>query len=284
MNRYNKKYLQLKIVFSSLLLAATASASVINTKHNLAHWSPYAYRAVSENRVCIFCHTPHNANPAGPLWSHQLSGASTFKKYSSSTLRILVDAGAKTESGYTSSGDASTVTGATKLCLGCHDGLTALGAITTGGGSKTIEMTIENLGGQSSGYDEDANTVNIQNKHPVSFNYNPTVLLNLTGGVSKKGAVYGMPTSGENGTAINPFVAEMVRRAGGRIECTICHDPHENKAAAADRDVLPFWISSSIDATAQGLGVLDSYEGVCASCHSQSFGEYTGFTEYTSLR
>lgn len=274
---YIKKLLQFSILSIISLTAYSAAASVVNTKHNLAHWSPYAYRATTESRVCIFCHTPHNAKPDGALWSHKLSAATTFKKYSSGTLEILK--GAQAASGYAT----GVVTGATKLCLGCHDGLTALGAITTGKGDITITMDIDTLGGSSSGYNEDANTVNIQNKHPVSFKYDAAGAVRDAINAGSKGAKYGLPAGEDNGTSINAEVAKMVAAAGGRIECTICHDPHENNATN-DRDLLPFWISGSDDVTGTPFGDLSSYEGVCISCHRQDFGEYTGFSDYTSLR
>lgn len=270
-----KRLLQFLILSVIFLTAFTVSASVVNTKHNLAHWSPYAYRATTESRVCIFCHTPHNSNPAGPLWAHKLSGATTFKKYSSGTLLLLTDSTVRSSSGYASAG----VTGATKLCLGCHDGLTALGAITTARGDVTITMDIDTLGGSSSGYNEGA-AVNIQNKHPVSFNYNTQVVIDLNNGI--KGAKYGLPGGTGNGTSANAAVATMVQSSGGKVECTICHDPHDNKATN-DRDLLPFWVSGAIAGTP--FGALSSYEGVCISCHRQDFGEYTGvYDNYTAFR
>ena len=276
-----KKTLRLLLLSAISLTAFSVSASVVDTKHNLSHWGPGTFKAVSESRVCIFCHTPHNSNPAGPLWSHKLSAATTFKKYSSPTLRILVDPDTRTSSGY----DTSTITGATKLCLGCHDGLTALGAITTSRGSITIEMVggIETLSGEESGYDEGAGTVNIQNKHPVSFDYDADLITKIntdTATPDYKGAVYALPSDATNGTVINLRVKEAVRRAGGKIECTICHDPHTNRATTNYTALLPFWVSSSIDDPSW----LDPYEAVCASCHSQNYGEYTGFSDYTSLR
>jgi hypothetical protein len=147
-------------------------------------------------------------------------------------------------------------------------------------------MTIDTLADESSGYKEDASTVNIQNKHPVSFNYNATVVSAINGAVTPpavKGAVYDLPMDTGNGTSANQAVADMVAAAGGRIECTICHDPHENKASD-NRDILPFWVSKEVDASGQGFGVLSSYEAVCVSCHARNFGEYTGFSDYTSLR
>ncbi|MBE9537038.1 MAG: hypothetical protein IMF07_07625 [Proteobacteria bacterium] len=279
MSVFIKNILQFLILsVISLTALAASAAGVVDTKHNLAHWGPGTYTAVTEDRVCIFCHTPHNASPDGPLWSHALTaGGVTFKKYSSGTLRILGEAQAS--SGYV----AGQITGATKLCLGCHDGLTALGAITTGRGSITITMNTDIITGSSS-YKEDASTVNIQNKHPVSFNYNASVVTDITSAVGSpipKGAVYDLPKNNTNGTSINLSVQKMVDAAGGRIECTICHDPHENKATY-NQALLPFWVSGSYNDAI--LGNLSSYEGVCASCHSQSYGEYTGFSDYTSLR
>jgi len=280
MSIFIKKLLQLLILSLISLAALGASAGVVDTKHNLAHWSPYAFRAVTEDRVCVFCHTPHNASPAGPLWSHALTEAGvTFKKYSSPTLQILVDPTARSESGY----DTSTITGATKLCLGCHDGLTALGAITTGGGSITIEMdTGKDVITGSSSYKEDASNVNIQNKHPVSFIYNTAVKDAINAQKQYAGAnTYGFPGANENETSKNDEVQKMLDAARGRVECTICHDPHENKASN-NRDLLSFWISGSYtDAT---FGGLSSYEGVCLSCHRRAYGEYTTFEEYTSYR
>ena len=72
--------------------------------------------AVTESDVCIFCHTPHHASGDGPLWNHQMSGAS-YTPYSSSTLKATV----------------GQPTGSSRLCLSCHDGTVALGLVHSRG-------------------------------------------------------------------------------------------------------------------------------------------------------
>ena len=48
---------------------ARADESVVNSKHDLSTFGPGPIRALDESRVCIFCHVPHNASPAAPLWN-----------------------------------------------------------------------------------------------------------------------------------------------------------------------------------------------------------------------
>ena len=88
--------------------------------HNLSAGSTEV-AAVSETRICIFCHTPHHADTSetliGPLWNHTLSAAS----YDFSLIpATLIDT------------DTITVDGASKMCLGCHDGTVAVGAVGSG--------------------------------------------------------------------------------------------------------------------------------------------------------
>ena len=42
-------------------LPAQSAAGMLQTKHNLAVTGPGPIQALTETRVCIFCHTPHNA-------------------------------------------------------------------------------------------------------------------------------------------------------------------------------------------------------------------------------
>ena len=72
-------------------------------------------------RVCIFCHTPHNAKTIGqlggleaPLWNHELStlpDPTPYQWAAPANLPITI---------------ADPLAGPTRLCLGCHDGVTAV--------------------------------------------------------------------------------------------------------------------------------------------------------------
>ncbi|MGB5817042.1 MAG: hypothetical protein WBI27_17775, partial [Thermoanaerobaculia bacterium] len=70
-------------------------------------------RSTTEEEVCVFCHAPHRARSDIPyLWNREDSTAN-YQTYDSSTLRAAP-------------GQPS---GASKLCLSCHDGTIALGAV-----------------------------------------------------------------------------------------------------------------------------------------------------------
>ena len=104
------------IFFASAVLAlpicAGAKTGIINTKHNLSLSGPGDIKALTETRVCVFCHTPHNAAPATPLWNKRID-AKSYTLYSSTTM------GAK----------PFQPTGPTRLCLTCHDSTIALGEV-----------------------------------------------------------------------------------------------------------------------------------------------------------
>lgn len=91
--------------------AGAIPEDVTRTKHNLSVSGPGPIRATTEKEICVFCHTPHNANPKVPLWNHAPSAAGNYTPYESLTLDAAV----------------GQPDGASKLCLGCHDGTVAVG-------------------------------------------------------------------------------------------------------------------------------------------------------------
>ena len=93
-----------------------ADVGILGSKHDLSAVGPGPIKAATEAEVCLFCHTPHRALDVVPLWNHEMSQA-TYTPYTSSTKKAAV-------------GQPS---GASKLCLSCHDGTVALGAVHSGG-------------------------------------------------------------------------------------------------------------------------------------------------------
>jgi len=96
--------------------------NVTNTDnpHNFSSTSS-GIRAVSEQQVCIFCHTPHHAITDtsllnAPLWNHRLSAASYKVPALANQLTTPLNP----------------PDGASKLCLSCHDGTIAIGNLATG--------------------------------------------------------------------------------------------------------------------------------------------------------
>jgi predicted CXXCH cytochrome family protein len=133
----------------ALQITITAQAPVSSrlNKHNLSVTGPGPVRASDTTEICIFCHAPHNTNPAAPLWNHAQAGT-TYTPYSSSTMAATPGA----------------PTGSAKLCLSCHDGTVAIGATLTRG---TLRMTGVNTAGQLTG--ASALGPNLSDDHPISF-------------------------------------------------------------------------------------------------------------------
>src|SRR5262249_42267033 len=101
------------VVLLFLLFPCPARAdTVLASKHDLSASGPGTVRATAESEVCLFCHTPHRGTGEQPLWNHSMSKA-TYTPYSSSTARATI----------------GQPTGASKLCLSCHDGTVALGMV-----------------------------------------------------------------------------------------------------------------------------------------------------------
>src|SRR4051812_41640981 len=101
------------VAAACILAQATQADTILASKHDLSVAGPGTIKAVTESEVCIFCHTPHRAGQS-PLWNHTLSAA-TYIPYSSSTTKAAI----------------GQPTGASKLCLSCHDGTVALGMAGT---------------------------------------------------------------------------------------------------------------------------------------------------------
>jgi len=164
------------------------SQSIVNTRHNLSVSSPGTIKSSSESEICIFCHTPHNSSPRAPLWNRNDPGLN-YTLYTSSTTQATI----------------GQPTGASLLCLSCHDGTIALGnvisrtnTIVMSGGVTTMPSGNMNL------------TKNLSNDHPVSFAFT-TALAALDRQLID-------PT-----TLTGPVTLE-----NGQMQCTSCHDPHIN--------------------------------------------------------
>lgn len=167
-----------------LAASAVAKSGIVGTRHNLSTSGPGELRALTETRICVFCHTPHNAAPATPLWNKKLD-AVTYVTYGSSTM------GAK----------PSQPTGPSRLCLSCHDGTVALGAVLRP--AEGISMTVE--GGIPPARSSHLGTA-LSDDHPVSFAYHDS-----------------LPNS-----ELSPVLPPGLLFYGGMMHCSTCHDAHDN--------------------------------------------------------
>ncbi|MFQ5494340.1 MAG: cytochrome c3 family protein [Phycisphaerae bacterium] len=133
-------------------------------------------------QICLPCHTPHKADTtidAAPLWNHEVS-SQTFTMYT------------------TLSGRTGDVDGPSKLCLSCHDGVTAIDSF--GGQSGTQLM----LGSEVIGTD-------LSDDHPIGITYVADTDFHTVAEV--EGA--GLPLFNV-GSDVD------------RVECGSCHNPHDD--------------------------------------------------------
>lgn len=158
------------------------SVSVVDSPHNLNN---YPGVTIPGNQVCLPCHTPHNALLYGEenvLWNHAETGE-TFVMYSST---------------------AGQPEGHSKLCLSCHDGVTAIDSY--GGNTGSIVMT----GPEALGTD-------LSNDHPIGVEY-PTSMP----------ADYNDPATFAPGINGGVGVRLVEINSVERVECSSCHNVHNN--------------------------------------------------------
>ena len=192
-----------------------AAQDVTNTRHNLSISGPGTVKSGTVTQICVFCHTPHAAMADAPLWNHTLSSGQTYTPYGSTTL------------------DATTgqPTGKSVLCLACHDGTVALGALANPPTGETLDAILTS----PMGVGERGNlTTDLSDDHPISFIYDLTLQVN--DGELFDPTSIGLPLDGAS---------------SNRVECTTCHDPHEATNA-------PFLRISSLNGA------------ICTECHNKT--------------
>ncbi len=173
-----------------LLFSAWAYADIATTKHNLSISGPGPIKSTTEQEICIYCHTPHRARTTtGLLWNREDSTAA-YTQYQSSSLHAIV----------------GQPTGASKLCLSCHDGTIALGDLVS------RQMEIPFAGGIRFLPDGDTKLgTDLSDDHPVSFVYDESLAI-------------------QNGELASPSTLTNTVRLdrSGELQCTSCHDPHDD--------------------------------------------------------
>jgi hypothetical protein len=227
----------LAVVATSLAFAA--AGNVAYTVHNMSKDEPTGgvmgryIKSSGEDQICVFCHTPHNAQPNRPLWN-KVMPTQAFNMYTSSA---TLSSAARL---------ATAPSAESLLCLSCHDGRTAINVL-----HNTANPTAQLAGTDKvvdiDGTYDDADTPggvgialglyagldggkygpaigktstdyyyggNLTNDHPISFSYKDA--------------------QAEKPAQLNEVVDARIRFYGGaakRIECGSCHDPHVNYGA-----------------------------------------------------
>jgi len=229
-----------------------------NHRHNFSKNSGLL-EAVTETRICVFCHTPHGASPQSTLWNRKdpadPGGAGpAYNLYNqvdnSNGDKISIDDIPAAQ--YSNSDHSAYPNGSSRLCLSCHDGVSAVGDVLVGG---PIAMQYNDLTAyENSGISDRNNFVlDMTRTHPISFVYDNTVLAAIQGSPFNK-TQYARPTD-----------PDVRLDAQERMQCTTCHDPHDDTRQTGY--TLPFWANrdTGIDS---GNGGNNDYDKTCVECHT----------------
>jgi len=214
----------LSLFFSAFSFGAV-TYRIKDTKHNLGSTGYSNWRATDTSEICIFCHTPHNS-VAGKkwLWNRTLSGSSptSFALYTSSPTISF------------KSGPYGVLSEVSKLCMSCHDGVTALNSMAnpspppSGGGAINTAFGDSQYCGEENGcLPWSVNIGNgalwtgvnpgndLTNDHPVSFSYSAAMnndnTINDISVPKNAGLIFWTAAGGTT---------------GDMVECVTCHDPH----------------------------------------------------------
>ena len=156
--------------------ASGAFAAIVGSEHD------FSGSGWSLGEICRPCHTPHLSNTAiGYLWNHAVPDDADFIKWPGATL-----------------GPESL------MCLGCHDGQTAIDSFggSTGG---TVISGSSNIG------------LDLTDDHPVGVEY----------GTSTRMAPVGTIWGGQPAIVVG-YGGLPLFGADNTIECITCHTPHSN--------------------------------------------------------
>lgn len=237
--------------------AYTPGLGINGTVHDLAtSHNGMAYQNPNDplNRICIFCHAPHNtyrlstatggAGPQAapefdylPLWNHTLQVNTAYSMYDNGpgAPQSGPKASQAIDQGNTTPG------GASLLCLSCHDGSVAVNSY---GNPDQLPKSRSNGAAFMSSIYVIGQDKYLGNHHPIGFNYDDVQAVDTQ--------IREADTAKLTATS---FVADHLSETG-TMECSTCHDVH-NKGNTGE---TLLWRS-------------DQNSELCLTCHDK--GQYT---------
>ncbi len=200
-------------VFVAILTGAAISqdtSRIANTPHNLNTVDVWGV-VVPQNRVCLPCHTSHGAKMDDDRGALVLWNHEITEQ----TFEMYT-----TSAGH----QGGQPEGTSKLCLSCHDGATAIDSF---GGNSDFFNNVRIAPDRPSNLGTD-----LRDDHPIGIQYPPPDLT----GYNDKSTFSGVKVVTVNGI--------------DRVECTSCHDPHDNS--------LGMFLRQTLDGSA-----------ICLECHDK---------------
>ncbi len=184
---------QLLIWFTAVLVLSfgvpAAASDVLGTgMKNSSHDLGGSAQPGGGERMCLYCHTPHNGNGAAQT-------AVSFETYSSTSTAI---------------GEPG---GVSRICLGCHDGSIAMSVYGFFPPDDTVKSTYNR---PDIGIKYSWRNPELAKHHPIGIDYH---LVELTDrGIKPSMSALG----GSNPSHLT--IEDLLWN--GRVECTTCHDVH----------------------------------------------------------
>ena len=232
----------LSTMIAGVAYAGSAPKSGINgSMHDINAVAGYQHDKFE--RTCVFCHTPHNAQDASavpaPLWNHAPSTVSLAPYTWASPMNLGITF------------NADPLVGPSRLCMACHDGVTAVDSHGTAGSTPvgTTKMTssyVDGLGNTAKRYVEDLTVT-----HPIGFLWSEAVTARNNGQDANEivPASFGFIKDGFSVMGNFDTHNSPVRTAGntnqtskkiqdtlysGYMTCASCHDVHNSVNATPD--------------------------------------------------
>lgn len=199
--------LKISVITATILCLALQSLAtpIAGSKHD--------FSTASSPEVCVFCHTPHGGNNAGPLWNRAIT-QQPITMYSSTTMDSVQD---------------PTLNMASLLCMSCHDGVNS--SVSYGGNTVSTKHDLlvyngrspdissspncanchgDYYGGTAPSWSRGVAGVDLTDDHPISIHYP----------LAAEDPGFNTPPSASDGWELGP------KLYNGKIECGTCHNVH----------------------------------------------------------
>lgn len=212
-----------------------AATGVTGSIHDMNVWAnSYGGEPDEFGRVCVFCHTPHNATPIDdelnptPLWNHEFSAqdfsTGVYQWATPENTVLTVE---------------DPLVGPSRLCMSCHDGVVA---VDQHGPSRAYAGSLTLTGDAAVGRGGD-----LTDDHPIGFSYGQALVARNTSGLN---FIELVPKEYMFASAVTPSGTAgtydtVVRAQGGRLisdvlyqgdvmTCASCHEVHNKENVKQD--------------------------------------------------
>ena len=219
-------------LMAGIAYAGAGPATGVNgSMHDINAVAGYADDALQ--RTCVFCHTPHNAQTGSlaPLWNHNPSTVS-LAPYAWAAPANLPIAFA-----------ADPLVGPSRLCMACHDGVTAVDSHGTARGEANGNTVMTSAYTDALGKTAKRFIDDLTVTHPIGFQYSDAVLNRPNELVNDQTGFITAPTTALMASTFNTKTRAGIATGGKKIAdtmyggfmtCASCHEVHNTNNATPD--------------------------------------------------